>query len=799
MVIPVGLFLVGVVIGPFLGLNGWALGVLCTSFAAVAWWRAPGVGALWLLLASALLLGALLASVQLVEPLPDERRQVLLEGEIETVRDGPDGASWVVQVSRLDGAPARFRATLFAAHSRAVLPGQRFIASAKLKPALERSNPGEWSDSLELLRRGQVATGSVDGPRVLVLSEASWWRRWVDDRQRALGAKVESLDGDRDATALLLTLAAGKRAALDDAVEDEFARSGLAHILSVSGLHVAVLAVVVLALLRWVLVRVPSRRLRRIDVRRLAAPLAVPWVWAYVIFTGVQAPAVRSAVMCTLVLLGLAWQRRSDPLNALAIAAGAMAVLDPSAVFDLSVQLSFVAVAALILLSPLLREALPIDRPDPSTQRGWRLRVARAAEAVLQTFIASLAVTVASVPLVLTTFQRVGWAGLLSNVVALPLSGLLTLFSAGGAAVFVAAPSVSGPVLWLGIQLSKLLLLCAHLFAGIPGATVRLPAPEWWLGALWWAGLGALVFTRGRWRRLALAAPCAAVLHLVVVPSPQWVEVSFLAVGHGDAIVVSSRGHHLLVDGGGIPNGSDTGRRFVLPFLRQKRVDRLDLVVLSHPHPDHALGLISTLHELSTDRLWLPAGASEGPLIEDLREAAEDAEVDEVEAGHVPYALGEATVEVLGPPPDRVLLKGENDRSVVLRVRHGEVTFLLSGDIEEAAEEQLDPGPVTVMKAPHHGSRTSSSVGLLERAQPKFVVFCVGKNNRFGFPSPEVVARYELAGARCYRTDRDGAVTFRSDGHRVEVETFLKPDSVASAAAHDRDDQKQHHEATANE
>ena len=145
-----------------------------------------------------------------------------------------------------------------------------------------------------------------------------------------------------------------------------------------------------------------------------------------------------------------------------------------------------------------------------------------------------------------------------------------------------------------------------------------------------------------------------------------------------------------------------------------------------------------------------------------------------------------ATLEVLGPPEDRELMEGVNDKSVVLLVRHGEVTVLLPGDVEEEGEAALLArgrlGPVTVLKAPHHGSRTSSTEDLLERLRPRFVVFCVGRRNRFGFPHPEVEARYRSLGTECLRTDVHGAITLESDGHDVRLRTFLPHEAPAPTA-----------------
>jgi competence protein ComEC len=226
-------------------------------------------------------------------------------------------------------------------------------------------------------------------------------------------------------------------------------------------------------------------------------------------------------------------------------------------------------------------------------------------------------------------------------------------------------------------------------------------------------------------------------------------------------------------------------------------ISRLDLAVLSHPHPDHALGLASTLAQVPTARLWLPAGDTEGPLSRQVVAAAPGAVVEEVEDGHPPLRLGEATVEVLGPPgpEERELLESVNDRSVVLRVRHGDVSVLLAGDVEEAGEAALAErvGPVTVLKAAHHGSRTSSTEALLARTRPRHVVFCVGRRNRYGFPHGEVEARYRTLGSECWRTDLDGAITVESDGQDVRLVPFLTrgpPDGQVPVAGGREDSQR---------
>ncbi len=745
-------------------------------------------------------LSTLRAHVVVPPALLEGRTRVVLEGEVTEVAPFPDGVRVDVRVRRLTSGtqapevpsegPVLFGARLYArGEAGPLFPGQRIRVPATLKPLEPPLNPGQPDFRARHLRRGTLLTGGFDPARLVRLSPPPSHSRWLGDVHARLAARTRQLAPSPEAAALYLTLAAGLRAELGDELEEQFGASGLAHVLSVSGLHVAILAVLLLKTLRRLLARVGPIA-RRLDVRRVAAPVAVPLVWGYVLFTGNQPPAVRSAVMATAVLLGMALWRRADGLNALALAAIALVVVEPAAVADLSSQLSFLAVASLIVVAPALRRALPLPPPPPSLS-GWRRRFAHGAEGALSVFCASVAVTLTSAPLIAHVFQRLGLWGLVSNVVCLPLCGLLTLFAAGGAGLFVLLPVLADPLVFGGAWASEGLLWAVRLFAALPGSTVRVASVGALAGGVFLAAVFAWALVGGRLRWVGLVAPCALLLGAAgpkLLPEPG-LAVTFLGVGHGDAIVLSSGGAHALLDGGGSAGGADTGRKYVLPYLRHLGIASLELAVLSHPHADHALGLRSVMKAIPTTRLWYAAGEGEDPLVQDLVAAAgPGAQVEEVERGHPALRLGEAQVEVLWPPADRRLLDNVNDRSVVLRVRHGEVTFLLTGDIEESAERDLGLllGPkdaqVTVMKAPHHGSSTSSTEAFLARTRPKVAVFCVGRHHRWRFPREDVVARYEAQGAQCFRTDLHGAVRVESDGRDVRIRTFLKPAERASGA-----------------
>ena len=722
------------------------------------------------LLGAALLTGASLgAGAASADRLPTDR-PVVLEGRLLSVDVDGRGARGMLAVTRVSGLPVRARTRLWwNAPPRRPWAGEELRLSAELREDVGPESWGEFDRGRAARARGLSTAGRVLPGTEVPLRPAPGWQRWLAERREGFGERARATVADPDAATLLAALGAGLRSELGPAWEERFARAGVAHVLSVSGLHVAALALAA-ALLLGLLLRLVPGCARRLDPRRPAALAALPLVWGYVLFTGEQAPAIRSGVMLSVLLLGRALQRHTDALQGLALAAGVLLVADPASVHELSLQLSFTAVAALILLAPRLRRAVPIAQPDPLHSSGWRLLLARAGETVLSTALASAAVTLASLPLVASAFHRISLAGVVVNVVALPLCSVLTLLAASAGGAFCIAPALASPPLWLGGLAARALLRLVRFASDVPGGVLPMPGfgP---LTALAFA-IGVVALALGR-RRMAWLAPLAvaAVLLGPVLAPRGTLEVTVLPVGHGDAVLVSSGGHHLLVDGGGVPGGVDPGARIVVPYLRQRGIHRLDAVALSHPHPDHALGLVAVLREVPTDALWLPAAMPGGALVDAVVNAAGAARVEQLAAGSV-RRLGVATVRVLSPPAQASELRTVNDRSLVLHLSAGGGSLLLPGDAGAAAERGFATLESTVVKVPHHGSRTSSSEQLVRSSHARLAILSVGRHNRFGLPAPEVVERWQAAGATVLRTDVHGAIRLTLRPGEVRWETF---------------------------
>jgi competence protein ComEC len=563
--------------------------------------------------------------------------------------------------------------------------------------------------------------------------------------------------------ALVRAIGAGDESQVDPATRERFARSGLAHVLSVSGLHLAVVALGAWRSLQSLLLRVRPLA-SRLDVRRGAAAACIPVTALYAVATGASVPVLRSAVAAGLVFASALLGRGSDAASALAVAGLVLLAVDPGSLVDVSFQLSFASVAGLVALAGPFRAALPL-RADRSRWRG------RALEAALQGACASAAATLATAPLLALHFRSLSVVGVLANAVALPVASALTVIAALAFLASAAAPPLAPALLWACRPLATTFLRVNDAFAAPPFATVGLASPGWGLvSAAYATGVGALV-ARGRLRWLLAATACAALL----LPGParlaaaRWrdgIEVIFLAVGQGDCTIVRlPDGSAVVVDAGGDPSGRyDPGARDVLPFLRDMGVTRLAAAFLSHPHPDHLQGLPAVVAGLGGARVHASHDRGDGAAraaFARMPPATELAAGDAVDLGGVRF-------RALGPPRGDTRLV-ENDASLVLHVTYGQTSFLLPGDVEAAGEAALVAAGIPradVVKAPHHGSRTSSGRGLVAASRPRWVVFTVGAGNRYGFPHAETLARWRESGAELLRTD-DGPVRFRSDGRSV--------------------------------
>jgi competence protein ComEC len=634
-----------------------------------------------------------------------------------------------------------------------VIEGDRLAVWASLRLPHGFGTPGAYDAEAQARRDGIHALGHVKSRRLVEKAgrgDVSWLRDVAARaRQRAREALLTYvLPGPEQG--LVRAMVLGDRTGVEPETAEAFRIAGTYHVLALSGTQVALVAGIVL----WMAKRAETPPLARACI--VSSALAF-----YAVFVGGDVPVVRATVMAVVLVAGHAVDLDGDLANLLGLAAILLLLYHPSWIGDIGFQLSFVATLGLLLLSSAFAARMPA--------LPWRLGYVLAA---------SLAAQAALVPLLLVHFHRLALPALLLNLVAVPLSGAVLL---SGFAVVAAS---AGPAA-LASRVGDVAWICAHalLRSGevvrlVPGLDVRHPTPPAWAIALFVGGILLLRAPASFRAGAAVASAGFAALLLAARPAPGDGRLSLIAldVGQGDCLAVRSpRGRLWMVDtGGSFDSRFDIGEAVVGPYLWGQGWRRIETLVLTHAHPDHVGGAPFLLRAFGLGGVW------EGPAPRhDRGYAGLDAALRAGGAQRRTVWRGlkddwdGVAVEVLGPrPPARPPWTTRNDDSLVLALRWGKVTFLLTGDIEAAGEDALGAFGAQVLKVPHHGSRSSSSARFVAAVSPRVALVSVGHRNRFGHPHPEVADRYARAGVWLLRTDRDGTLTVATDGERLFVRTF---------------------------
>ena len=572
-------------------------------------------------------------------------------------------------------------------------------------------------------------------------------RAWRFVARERIAVRFTELYGARAPLVHALTL--DRKEDLDPRLRRAFADSGLAHLLAISGLHVALIA-------GWVVMGAGL-----VLGRRHAWLVAAGACWAYIGLLGFPAPATRSAVFVSLKALTLLRQRHPSAGTILSVSALVVLATDPGAVTDVGAWLSFSAIWGTQRAAALL----------PESVRRWEPAVLLAT---------SVGATIATAPITAYAFGSVPLVGVAANLLAIPLSAVVI----PGVFASLASHTLAGGA---GLALAALERIAAVAAAvpggrvsGVPGLAFATPWALVLAAAVWVTWGGWPGHRAARWRGLrGLSYVAAAGWFIAALPGPfrpadrGQLAIHFLDVGQGDAIAIRTpRGRWMVVDAGPRTPTDDAGRRVVLPFLRRHGVRQLDVLVVTHGHADH-LGGAPAVERTLDPAIVLEPGQPLGDRLYLEHLAA-------VDAGGIRWVparqgdtviLDSVVVAVLHPTEAWVATQLDpNENSVVLRVRYRGFVALLTGDAGHMTEDRLVPGVgrADLLKVGHHGSAGSTGEAWLEAVRPTAAVISVGEN-RYGHPNPGVLDRLTRRGIAVFRTDQGGAVTVRSDGRYLEI------------------------------
>ncbi len=734
---------------------------------------------------------------------------------VAPVQQSPDRFLMIVKLDEATPEPwARKRVRLtWRVPERQVFHGDRIGFRTRMRAPSGSLNPGGFDYAAYLERQGIDAVATVTGPDAVHVLESGradgWWAVWnqVDRwRGRIRSAALQSLS--QPALGLYLGIVIGDRGYLDGAIRDEFMVTGTIHLLSISGSHLGLVAIVAFVAFRRGLLLLPGswllRLSRRMTATRMAALGTIIPVVGYAGLAGAELATMRSLIMVLVALAALCLGHERRVFHALAAAAMLLLLHDPQAVFDISFQLSFVSVLAIAVWILWLKES-PMDDDEPIhpvASRVWRW--------VRDAVTMSGAVTLATLPLVAYYFNQVPWLGVFTNLLAVPITGAGLVPLGLGAGVWqLLAGDATLPFAGLMQWLFDGFVLAVRLAATIPGGEWHVAAPSLTTMVLFYGCLNGALWLKEKRILRGIAIGCVAVILAWWVWSPRlWLDgdrfrVTFLDVGQGDSAVVElPDGQVIVIDGGATYERFDMGRGVVAPYLWNRGIRTIDHLIGTHPQLDHLGGLTWLVRHVSVRQYW---GSGE-PRDELFYRRFLEALYEKRLAEQVPHegqeimSGGPCRLLVLNPPTGQspaadgptTRKSGSllNNRSVVTRLECGPHSFLFAADVEREALSRMVRQPlhrsVQVVKVPHHGATSSFDQEWLASLQPEHAIVSAGKHNPYGHPNPTVLESYVEQGIKTFRTDQDGGVWIvaRVSVPSVSVqrtrEGLLQPTSLSS-------------------
>ncbi|WP_340103958.1 DNA internalization-related competence protein ComEC/Rec2 [Rhodohalobacter sp. 8-1] len=636
---------------------------------------------------------------------------------------------------------------------------QSVEAQIRLYGFPEKRNPHEFDYGSWLLSRSIVAHGELE---YVIHSESGRSLGWITIRQH-VRSTIDDLF-DKNEASLAKALFIGYKKELTGETRQAFSRAGLSHIMAVSGMHVGFIVAPFWLLIPWLW--------RWTWGKYLGVIILTLILIGYAGLTGFSASVSRASIMAWLLTYGKLFQKLRHSVNLLAVAALILLLIHPSELFDVGFQLSFSAVLIILLIMPEAQRLIPLRY-----RYNWK-------GGLMTIVLISVLVQSGLFPILAVYFGEFSVIGPVANALVVPLLGVVVpaglLLSVAGPWFGDAASLFSIPIGWSLRWIGEV----ANNAGGTSWSYLSVADLSLWIFPVWLClvlTVASFRIPRLRWK-LSILFLGAANIMLMDLFIQEWnqnkLTLTMLDVGQGDAIHIETpSGKHILVDAGRWSPGGNSGERTIIPYLEYKQVDKLDAVMLSHPHADHIGGMPDLIKSIPIRTIYQSDYEYDSRLYERYMSLADSANirVHYAESGGIIDVDPAVRLFILGPDAATAKSGNVNNSSLSFRLDYGETSFLFTGDAEAAQERTLAKRygnflDIDFLKTGHHGSKTSSSPRFLNYATPEITATSVAFQNRFGHPNREAVTYLAGTGAKNYFTSLSGALIFTSDGETIKRE-----------------------------
>lgn len=700
-------------------------------------------------------------------------------------------------------ATGKVRLTMKGQLSAKIAPGTSLMVITTLKKTYNYNTPGTFDYVTHMANQSIYVTGWINSPLEIeifqnVVSSRFSNLRFLPEQLRYQTALFLKQNLDSNLAGMYMALLLGSKSMIPKQVLEQYKKSGVMHLLAISGIHMALLGLIVNFCLLWLLKR-SSWLMLRFHVPTLAALLSLVPIMGYALIAGMNTPVLRAAVMASLVILALALKRQHSFIHILAATVLVLLAFKPLALFTVSFQLSFSAVLTLSLITPRLMQKNQCALTENNDGTEVRKIMFMKSRLYLQTaFLISIAASLGTLPFLLFHFNRFSPIGPILNLVIEPFLCLWALpFGLIATPLISLFPNTAIFLLktgGIGITIADYLTVAS---SSIPWSSLWTITPSpleiglYYVIAFFW-------LLRDRIKYYAYLIPIAIALLLFVFTKGLWLspsngktEVTFLDVGQGTSTFIQlPQGETILLDGGSYGSSDfDIGERIIAPFLWKKRIWQLDKTIITHPDSDHYSGMAFIQHHFKPKKLYTNQDQVEKQGYTEILSEAYKNKAERVFplSGQIIAKDNHAFLQCLGMSglsgsSNTVFSDTDdsNDSSLVFKLQHGTRSFLFPGDISTVAEAQLVAANkdlnTDVLLSPHHGSRSSSSALFMDAVSPEIVVVSAGNSQPDHFPNPLHLARWKQRNIETLLTSVDGTLTLTTDGRGLTVDKYLTPD-----------------------